>query len=795
MMQIVYFSHKTQFLEKSALIEGQKLFITPSPLKADALRSKIGVSFSTDVITIAKFTSELMKIFWNEGEAPEVKRKSELLLIFGILRNKYFPDIIFEQFKEAYNLFSDLRSFTLDFNALDSVLEEETAATKRMVQLFWTLLDSLGHLDEHAAYQVIAEKLRSSEEESSLKKTFIFWGFQHLNGQQLDLIKALSIRYHVLIPIPLPLKEKLKRSDWMSWLLEHRVEVIEYPEVQKTLRATLIPTNSRELAITLKTYLKPKSQVILGVSKLSMEHVDLVPSAQVGFKVAHSLIEAELLELADELFEDVVEGALALKLDDWLVDQKLKIKKNKEIPFKKLKALQLYEEVAIYLKEVSDEEIVIDPFFQKLLREVTLLNQPRASMIPLSKEHLGIELKDMSTLEDVDKSRPIFICLDDRFNDIQGLGQNYPENIRKALSSIGPLKRNDLDLAYKQWEFEEVFDQSDVFVLMERSILKHSIIWKKLFSKVEFTENNFELKRESRMIRDVLSNKIKKSYQGNFSASRLQSYIDCPRRFYYSYVDDSFPEVQLKQDIDALLAGTIVHKIIEEFYLRSLSDQDIPALTHEIFTASLESRSLKLAADVFEQRKLIFQHRTQNGISFLGQIESILNEKVVWKVEQDFKWEENFKISGKIDCLGVSSRYVFLLDFKSSKASASSFQEVESMESLQLWVYSLAAQKIIPDFSSKTIVIGYVVLDDPEESNLLMMDSDLLSMIKAQKFSKVKSFKNDFVTSLDEFKKVLATYVKNIQEEVQYLPNPRKESNCQFCYLNQVCIKGDIKNV
>src|SRR5690606_32038262 len=122
----------------------------------------------------------------------------------------------------AYNLFSDLRSFTLNEDALTSVLEEQAKEVQEAVRLFWKLLELTGYLDEHGAYQKIAEALRSAEEIEELKKTYIFWGFQHLNGQQVDLLKALAIRHEVIIPFPLSLKDRLKKSDWLSWLKDAR---------------------------------------------------------------------------------------------------------------------------------------------------------------------------------------------------------------------------------------------------------------------------------------------------------------------------------------------------------------------------------------------------------------------------------------------------------------------------------------------------------------------------------------------------------------------------------------------
>ncbi len=791
MMQVVYFSQKNQLWSELDGLPGQKIFITPSPAKADTLRTLLKSSSQQDVVTIAKFTSELLTTLWDDQSRPQVKRKAELLLIFGILKKKYFPELGYEQFVQAYNMFSDLRSFTLNEEALSSVLEEQPEDIRRALQIFWKLLEVSGYSDEHAAYHHIAESLRSTEEHQSLKKVYIFWGFQHLNGQQVDLIKALAIRYQVIIPFPSSLKEKLKRSDWVSWIREDRVSEKSLPEIEIHPKGSWLKINSREISLRLKTTLKTNSQVILGVAKLTSEHMDILPSSRVGFKIAHNLVETELLELNVYLQENLGFTFNQEELSQTLSQRKMQLLAGphlKTMPFKKLKALQLYEEALLSIQNLTDENVEMDQFFLKLLRDVVSLNQPRTSFSPILEDGELIELKDMSSLEDVDRNKKILLCIDERFDDIQGLGQNYTESIQKHLSTLGPLKRNDLDLAFKQWEFENLFSECDVTVMMPASVLKHNLIWKRLFANVNLIEIKDDLAVETRIPFDH-SGLDKLKYTGNFSATRLQTFVDCPRKFYYNYVEKITPSIALEKDIDPMSSGSIIHKIIEEFHKRKLQDQDLHSLTSEIFNQHIREHSLSLPADVYHQRKIIFNHRAMNGLKFLRDIESVMTAPIEWKIEEKFQSDQDFKLSGIMDCLGISDSTIFLLDFKSSKAAASTNSEVEKIESLQLWVYSLAAQKMIPDFDKKQIVIGYVVLDDPSESNLLISDEGIVARLKEKKIGKPKIFSEEFTQSLKLAWKKVKELSVTIQAETRFAAIPRKAAVCDYCELSRVCLK------
>ncbi len=793
MMHLVYFSRKSQFLDELKTLAGDKMIITPSPAKADGVRSMLEEASQTDVVTISKFTSDLIKKLWGEKHELPLKRKAELMLVFGFLKNRYLPQLGYEQFTQAYNLFSDLRSFTLDQDALSSIMEEQSPDIQQAVSMLWTLMEATGFFDEHGAYQAITEELRSTEEKLELKKTFVFWGFQHLNGQQLDLLKALSIRYEVFIPFPAALKNHLKKSDWISWLKDSKIQEKDLSELKKLPRANWVKVNSREISKTLQAMIKPGDQVILGVSKLTPSHLEMVPSQDVSYKIAHQVLDSELMLLGDELKEIVEDLETLEQLEDYLDKKATALKKTYE--FKKLKAVNLYLEAIQSIQDMTDEVIKLDHFFLKLLRSVVGLNQPRTSFVTAGPESKSIDLKDMSSLEDIDRKRRVIICIDDRFDEIQGLGQNYTETIQKALSTLGPTKRSELELLFKKWEFDDVLSSADVTVLMSESTRKHSLIWQRIFTGVDLSEvQNQTSKMEEKLI-DPISLHHELGYSGSFSASKLQSFLDCPRKFYFSYVNKLFPDLKLKNDLDALAVGSIAHKIIEVFIKEKYSMDQLEGLTKKIMSDHLKQELVVLSQEKSLKHELVFNHRSFNGLNFLKKIEDTLGGGIEWQMEKEFSLEMPYLMKGKIDCLGIYQKTIFLLDFKSTSSSASTNKEVEGLESLQLWAYAQAASKILQDVPYSSIVMGYISLDNPEESNLLFSDQDLFDKFKLAKFSKTYVFKTEFPELFKAAEEKMKHVVSAIQTETSFAASPRELDVCRYCELAKTCLKGEATHV
>jgi CRISPR/Cas system-associated exonuclease Cas4 (RecB family) len=408
---------------------------------------------------------------------------------------------------------------------------------------------------------------------------------------------------------------------------------------------------------------------------------------------------------------------------------------------------------------------------------------------------MTMELRDMSSIEDVDRNRRVLMCVDERFDDIQGLGQNYTESIQKSLSALGPLKRAEMELLFKKWEFMDLFSEAEVTVLMNEGTLRHSLIWKRLFSEVELLKTDKEIQHTGKRLLDHLKVYPITPFAGTFSASKLQSFMDCPRKFYFNYVEKVFPNIVLEKDFDQMTSGTIIHEIIERFFKDKLTLDGLPELTRSIMQVYIKEKNLTLPGEVYLQRELIFNHRAKNGIQFILNVQNITGEKIEWKIEESFQVTDGLVINGRIDCLGEGSNYLFLLDFKSTEFSASSSVEVADYEAIQLWTYAYASKNLVKDYEKKEVVLGYVVLDDPSKSNLLTVSAELAEKIKEAKLCKIHKFKEEFSLKLTEAHEKMKNLADTILNERVFSSKPRKPGACLFCELNKVCVKSEVQDV
>ena len=777
MMQFVYFHDSSRLWDWVNDNYSNALYIAPSPAKADGLRGRLqSQGIGTDVLTVNKFLSNLIE---QRELSLNLKRKSELYLIFGWLKPQYFPELTFEQFTNAYTLFSELRSFTLDLVALNQILELQDEKIRKAIELFWKILEQTEFHDEHAAYAELTQSLRG-EYLNEKRTSFIFWGFQHLNGLQVDFLKALAIRDDVIIPFPMSLKEKLKSSDWPSWLVDGLSEVSCIDEESlEPLRLTWRKTNSRELTLQLKNEVRASDQVVLGVSKIEDTHLHLLPFAGTRFKIPHQLVSNEITSYFNTL-EEMDFPLLLEKLESDLLSS------IEEQNFKRIKVIQLIQEALASMDDITDSKPYVDEFFIYLLKEVISLNQPRTSYICLSKSEESVELKSFGDIEAVDTSKRVLFCLDERFGDLVSLGQRYSLDLMGHLSVLGPLKRSELDLEFKKWELREIVKQKNSFLMMPDGLLKHSLFWSKMLEGISLEADDFELTRNERKIEDYFSSKKITRFLGSFSASKVRSYQECPRKFYFSYIEKGFPDVVLSTALDPRVKGTLSHKIIEiavKDKLDNISELAKTVLDQEV-------KNLKLKNEEYQNNLIQLTLRSSNGLGVLKKIEEVLKLTPDWVMEDRFNFELQGSFRGQIDCYAVTQDYLILLDFKSTTSATPTLSSIRSYDDLQIWTYLLGLVGKGINLKDKSLVVGYVVLDEPAKSVLLFSDEELSKDFK--EFYSANPFKVDLDESLEQVKLSLDEASVRIQEDMEFLAKPLSPEVCKFCDLSRVCMKGSM---
>ncbi len=231
------------------------------------------------------------------------------------------------------------------------------------------------------------------------------------------------------------------------------------------------------------------------------------------------------------------------------------------------------------------------------------------------------------------------------------------------------------------------------------------------------------------------------------SASSVKSFDQCPRKYFFNYIQRA-----PKKQWDHFDLGNICHKTLEIF--------------HKIYKKEgTKKRSLdKIMSYAFSVIRQDFKHVTDSMLleaknMLLDYLQFVKKNgmPIVKGVETPFEFNitEDILIRGFIDRIDIMKDGRFrIIDYKTTK-------NVKYLDKFQLLVYGLWLQREYPS-----------------------VDSFRGSYVLLRHGSKLKDY--DFnINDVEKTKKELITYAKNIREENDWTPIPT--ILCNWCDFKEIC--------
>lgn len=763
--------------------------VTPNPKISDAFRQQSGLSKQyqhVDVVTIPKYTKDLIDL---SGLNFEVSRKADLLLELSIVWRIKAPELSYESFIKTFNTFTDLRSYTLDFEMISDMLDEFEPEEANMIKLFWYYLDEVGLIDEHRANGELANCF--SVEQNILENShIIFWGFSHMSGTQIDLIKSLSVGNDVYIPFPREVFHHSKPTDWINWLDVQDVK--SYEKSNKVLAETIF-FESENLNSQLNNLDIPKEKVdILLLQKSpTIRQINEIPFKGSQYRVAQEIF----LPLNKKLFHDISntflnDDFLISELIEWVQSNLLEeLKKDIESKnFRYIKLLGIFLDYILKYHEKTSQKDTLDSFDLKLLEELVELASPRTFASTINRDSSHFSVLGLESIDSIRDNSFKIVCLSKSYTSPSTDRVPYSENMAEFLSSIAPVRSNELENKILKFKLEKLALQEGLF-LIEGDILDKSIGWIKLFENFDFLESQRKIKKSKKVetlnyLDSIIVNEAKPPT--HWSASRLQSYHDCPRQYYFKYIDKIDTPRNLTYEILPMDLGVLEHLVIKEYVENNdkFSAAKLDHLAEEIFAKFLidhpNYQLRKIDRENYLQEIKIYSSRA--SIELL-KIKSIPGAQLEFEIET--RWKDSY-VRGSIDCLVLFPDGYFILDFKRSKYKICSLSELLNFEKIQLWFYKEhLATKDLGNF----LGMGYLTLGDLNESLVHITNDgrhyfESVDFLPMTKWSHV--IDNEYYDLYREFEQYLRD--RACQDSL-YLAKPLDSTICSYCNVKNLCPK------
>lgn len=735
------------------------LIVTPNPQVADLLRSRLDLDsslFDVEVVTIANFIKKQLQ----KHKCPNpVLRKADIMLHFSTVWSKYFAHEPFSLFQQAYEIFSDWRSYSLQLQNFEEALESLEPVIKKAVIFFWTYIENAEFFDEHGAYQYLA----TVEAEKTNCDTLVFYGFTHLSGVQLGMLQNFSDKNDILIPVASQMLEKIQYSDWIAWIQSDLLKTKKTIENKATYRwKTFESTSLNQL---LKN--REKALLVLGAND-QLIHFSEVHSSNDFFKLAYDFLTNDYKEVTELLQKKLETFTSVKKILENIANEKSKAISEKK--WGKLKVYELYEQSINFISDVTED---LNHFYFAVIQETVNLNLPRTYVVTLKTQDNAKEIYKSDYLWAPDLNEDIEIVVKANDSIFVNKSVNYTANVYKVLATLGPVQRMGLRAEWLT-EHLKLLLGNQASLLIDEELLETNAYWKK------FLKHSWDLKEPSEHL-IVAKNyrwEIKvDSYKKKmfYSPSEIQTYLDCPRKYYVNYVESFEPKVKNEFEFAASDIGEFEHDIIRLYFENNdvIAEERLFELCNDYLKQRIQDLGKKI--DLLDSEIILDEivQYTFNALSILMPLKKLPNFKYFF--EKEFV-SEPMNIKGRIDLFFTSDSGNGILDFKRNKVPTQ--KDVFQTENVQLWSYLFGL-----NFNLEQTFIAYMSLSEPENSWGFGKAIDNLTI----KNIEMKN-SNQYEISKEKIHQVIS----HLKDEKQFEIKPRKTSVCLFCPASFTCDRGSL---
>ena len=239
-----------------------------------------------------------------------------------------------------------------------------------------------------------------------------------------------------------------------------------------------------------------------------------------------------------------------------------------------------------------------------------------------------------------------------------------------------------------------------------------------------------------------------------WSASRLKTYLDCQRKYYYRYIK----KLQAKED-DELNEGSFLHKVLEEVHARQdayLDEEALNLTLAKTLDALLPFEDAKTA-----YRKLLWKEKLKPYVQ-----KQIQHFNAGWKVtqrEEEFSCDiGGLKFKGRIDRIDQNATGTLVLDYKSGKVE----KEPKTLN---------------PDKISDFQMSIYWHLLQGKYQNISLAFLKILEGGEMQE-----------VTLLDDRNELLAEHIITLKQTKSFVASKCEDlQKCKYCEFTLLCGRGD----
>ncbi|MEA1912456.1 MAG: PD-(D/E)XK nuclease family protein [candidate division WOR-3 bacterium] len=332
----------------------------------------------------------------------------------------------------------------------------------------------------------------------------------------------------------------------------------------------------------------------------------------------------------------------------------------------------------------------------------------------------------------------------------------------------------EVHLLYKEGKLQDI-DKNIKSRFIER------IIWEKEKESKSLKPENriFEIKKKTPLNKFIPKKNrktLKKLLSMEYSPTAIDTYIQCPLKFYYRYVLNLEERIGIEEEIERSTIGKFTHNFLRDYYERFLNrklhpdrENFLKILSQELEEKFPEGGGSLLLREVIKKTldsfiKVEIQRASENDIFIRGIEEDLSSE-----IEVNHK---KILMKGRVDRVDEIDYKPMVIDYKTGS--------VNMPIKTQRGEYAETREQIKKRMKSLQLPIYVYLYSEEKGIDMSDISAKIFNLRKPQE-------KNNLpIEHLDIFMDALRFILGEIiDEEIPFIPDPNR--HCQYCPYRLLC--------
>ncbi len=425
----------------------------------------------------------------------------------------------------------------------------------------------------------------------------------------------------------------------------------------------------------------------------------------------------------------------------------------------------------IPLDNSDDKEKINERVYERYLHFLKIFEGEELSL----KEWLFLWLKALSqiTIDDVRGGLvTVMGVLETRGVSFKGVViVDFNENIVPATSSKDQFlnssvrafanlpTKHDREALQKQY-YQRLFEQAEkVAILYSTSDnkLPSKFLYELGLEKAEEAKVSYGLLYDrSQALQEAFDPEVKNfdAAAVTWSASRLKTYLECKRKYYYRYIQ----KIKAKEE-EELNEGQFLHTLLEQLFKEQRQFDSEAVMSREL--ARLMDRLLPDNSPKSHYRKMLWKEKLKGFVS--AQITHFSRGWSVAEREKEFTADiGGLLFKGRIDRIDQTDTHTLVIDYKSgSVAEANKVKNLESLSDFQMSIY----QHMLKDKYQNVSLAFMKILEKGEMEE---------------------------ITALEEKNALLAEHIIALKQSTDFRAEKCENlQKCKYCEFTLLCGRGE----